>query len=211
MDHPGRPERRGRTDRRPVGLGLNGIATVETARPGDRSVLDLSVHHPDQHFGRSPDQVQVVTEKIERRFAVLGRDVLIYSNVFFAMMIAPEMESILDLSRDLFIGCLLLGLIVVANVMVITTSERKLEIAIRRCEGAKTSDIIAQFVLETAIFCVMGAAAGIILGFALAWMRTTIAPEALMSWAVPWNHVAITVKLLLVLIELFKAVSKKFL
>ena len=67
-----------------------------------------------------------------------------------------------------------------------------MEIAIRRCEGAQTSDIMTQFMLETSLFCGAGALMGIPLGIFLAWVRASLDPAALLTWALPWHHIMVT-------------------
>jgi putative ABC transport system permease protein len=142
----------------------------------------------------APEGLTDTVEEIKQYFASEhGTQVMVYSNVLLTVLLAPELEGMMAINRDIFIICLLVGLVVIANVMLLSVNERRVEIAIRRCEGARTVDIVTQFLIETGAFCSAGAVLGIPLGLFLAWVRASIAPEALLNWALPWHHILVTV------------------
>ncbi len=59
---------------------------------------------------------------------------------------------------------LVVGAIVIANIMLIAVNERGREIGIRRAVGARKSDILAQFLLESVSIAASGGIIGIVLG-----------------------------------------------
>lgn len=61
---------------------------------------------------------------------------------------------------------LLVGGIGIMNIMLATVSERTREIGIRRALGAKQSDIIVQFLIETASLSLFGTGVGVVVGLA---------------------------------------------
>ena len=63
---------------------------------------------------------------------------------------------------------LLVGGIGIMNIMLATVLERTREIGVRRAVGARQSDIARQFLVEAVTICLIGCAAGIILGVTLA-------------------------------------------
>lgn len=81
---------------------------------------------------------------------------------------------------------LLVGGIGIMNIMLATVTERTREIGIRRAIGARRSDIIRQFLVETTVLSTTGGLIGIILGVALPWSVTKIAgiPTATSTWSV---------------------------
>ena len=59
---------------------------------------------------------------------------------------------------------LLVGGIGIMNIMLATVTERTREIGIRRALGAKRSDIIRQFLIETSVLSIVGGVTGILFG-----------------------------------------------
>jgi putative ABC transport system permease protein len=59
---------------------------------------------------------------------------------------------------------LVVGGIGIMNIMLATVTERTREIGIRRALGAKRTDIIWQFLVETVVLSIVGAAVGVVVG-----------------------------------------------
>ena len=64
---------------------------------------------------------------------------------------------------------LLVGGIGIMNIMIVTVTERKQEIGIRKALGASPNKIRIQFLIESASITVLGGIAGIILGIGLSF------------------------------------------
>ncbi|MDA8125312.1 MAG: ABC transporter permease [Deltaproteobacteria bacterium] len=81
---------------------------------------------------------------------------------------------------------LIVGGIGVMNVMLISVSERRSEIGLRRALGAQQSDIQSQFLIESVLLCLVGGMIGILLGIGTSYLFAYFSKwEFIMSyWAV---------------------------
>jgi putative ABC transport system permease protein len=77
---------------------------------------------------------------------------------------------------------LLVGGIGIMNIMLATVTERTREIGIRRALGAKRSDIVRQFLIETIVLSMVGGLTGIGGGFVLLGLMTFTRDAMLASW-----------------------------
>ncbi|MGQ0543167.1 MAG: ABC transporter permease [Blastocatellia bacterium] len=78
---------------------------------------------------------------------------------------------------------LLIGGIGVMNVMLVSVTERTKEIGVRKAIGARSLDIITQFLIEAATLTGLGGILGIILGVSLSLLIQMILPTYIPLWA----------------------------
>ncbi len=83
---------------------------------------------------------------------------------------------------------LLVGGIGIMNIMLASVLERKSEIGLLRAIGARESDVVRQFLVETSVIAAIGALLGVVLGIVLAYVIAAFA-----GWAVAWSIIVILV------------------
>lgn len=103
-------------------------------------------------------------------------------------------ETVLRVIQVLLVGAGGLALFAsgvnVMNVMLVTVSERRREIGLRRAIGATPRDILGRFLLEAAALSTTGGAIGVAIGAALAWAIALLARRGLGHWELaiaPWS------------------------
>src|SRR5206468_2760608 len=86
------------------------------------------------------------------------------SSAFFAVFIMVSAISAI------------VGGIVIMNVMLVSVTERRKEIGVRRAMGATKIDILQQFMAESVVQCIFGGIIGVMLGFLIALLLRKFSP-----------------------------------
>ncbi len=115
----------------------------------------------------------------EDTFGILSSDSLMSLWKDLTGVIAASMVGIVSVF-------LVVGGIVVMNVMLASVTERTREVGIRKSLGARRSDILMQFLVESSVMSALGGAIGLLVAWLIALLvdAATPVPMAVPVWAV---------------------------
>jgi putative ABC transport system permease protein len=112
-----------------------------------------------------------------------GADLSVYSQKETVGVMDKMLGTLTVMLAGIAAISLLVGGIGIMNIMLVSVSERTREIGIRKAVGARTLDVLAQFVLEAIMLSGAGGLIGIALGAGGAWALHALVPTTIDPWS----------------------------
>jgi putative ABC transport system permease protein len=174
------------------GLSMDKFALMPYTAPGRRLICPINILDEVVYKAGSTAELRAAMGEAEaamraRRHLKPGQDNNFTIETSEAILdFWGRISKVLFLALPLLVGIsLVVGGIVIMNIMLMSVTERTREIGIRKALGARRSDIMGQFVVEAATLSTLGAALGIGLGVALAFVvkAATPLPAAIAPWS----------------------------
>ena len=147
------------------------VQTLQRKVLGIRHIQMVSIRMADP--AREAETVALVTELLRREHDIDDPD----RDDFSVTSTAEAQEILGDVVGTISILLLALtsislvvGGVGIMNVMYVSVSERTAEIGLRKAVGARSMDILAQFLVEALIITGLGGLLGILLGILVSWL-----------------------------------------
>jgi putative ABC transport system permease protein len=156
---------------------------------GSRRSIEIKIRAADIRFMQQAIDEATMAMRIRHRLRPLEEN-------DFSVTTSQQLISIWQgISKAIFSALifivsisLVVGGIVLMNVMLVSVTERTREIGVRKALGARRSNIIWQFIVESITLSLVGGVIGIALGFTIAAVISLVSP--LPYLVAPWSIAA---------------------
>ncbi len=156
---------------------------------GSRGSVRLAVKFPDKEtFAEGQYEVEGTMRSIRQLDPLEENDFAINKPEAFQQQYDAMTYAIYGIGIFLTSLALFIGGIGVMNIMFVSVKERTKEIGIRKAVGAKSWEILLQFLIEAVIICLAGGAIGVMLS-----VLTTQAINQIFVAYLSWQTVAIAI------------------
>jgi len=163
------------------------ITTLMKYFPYDLSDIEI-IATPKEH-GYMQDTIEQIINVLRKRrkvgfgkpndFVIATQDTFV--NLYNQLTGAVYLVMVVISSIGLLVGG-----IGVMNIMLVSVKERTREIGIRKAIGARSADIMKQFLIEAIFLTGLGGALGVIIGFGISFLvrAATPLPSSVTAWSV---------------------------
>ena len=174
------------------GLSMDKFLIMPYTAPGRRHICPMNILDQVSIKPFNPDDLRPAMAEVEALMRIRRQLKPGEENNFTLETAEGALEGwekiskVLMLALPLLVGIsLVVGGIVIMNIMLMAVTERTREIGIRKALGARRSDILSQFVVESATLSTLGAGIGIATGIGLAFLvrALTPLPAAVATWS----------------------------
>ncbi len=132
-----------------------------------------------------PERIEVVKAQIQQALRPsFGDEFSVFTQEQTLGLLSTLLGTLTVMLAGIAGISLLVGGIGIMNIMLVSVSERTREIGIRKAVGARTYDIMSQFVIEAVVLSVAGGVIGILIGWVGAAALNGVVPTQVTWWAV---------------------------
>jgi putative ABC transport system permease protein len=160
------------------------ISTAQTrlaqARTADGSYYVSVIYAQAVSAERMQDAAEEVTRLLLDRHKIEFRDDQDFQIITQDQVlgVVGQITGLLTIFLALIAGIsLVVGGIGIMNIMLVSVTERTREIGLRKAVGARNSDILLQFLIESVVISLLGGSLGIVLGTAAAAIGGLLVPQ----------------------------------
>lgn len=172
---------------KPQGGGFGGDQDNQAYMPSTTAQRLLGTDDLSQIIVKAKDSkdVDIIKAQIERTMRpIFGEDLTVFTQEQTLGILSQLLGTLTAMLAGLAGISLLVGGIGIMNIMLVSVSERTREIGIRKAVGARTYDIMSQFVIEAVVLSVVGGMLGILVGSGGALALHRWVPAEITAWAV---------------------------
>jgi putative ABC transport system permease protein len=150
--------------------------------------------------GDIPETIEELRTFVRKRHSIYNPDndptkddFKVISQVDAAAMFTEISEALTLFLVAIAAISLLVGGIGIMNIMLVAVSERTREIGLRKAVGASNSDIMSQFLIESAVLTFIAGVLGVIGGLSMSWLIAVVLENFQPDWEfiVSWESVVL--------------------
>ncbi|MCL5667005.1 MAG: ABC transporter permease [Patescibacteria group bacterium] len=153
------------------------VAQMSNSDLGEATALDIAATLRRNHGITNPDKDDFV---VQTAASALDTFNTIFNGITILLIAIAAIS-------------LIVGGVGIMNIMYVVVTERTAEIGLKKALGAKNSDILNEFLIESILVTVLGGAVGILAGGFLGWVVALIARAGNLAWtfSVPLYAIAL--------------------
>ncbi len=151
-------------------------------RDTERSVVLIVRARSAERVEQAMDQITDVLRRRHKLLPAQPNDFEVQSQAGVLKAVKKVTDGI-SMGAAVIVGfALLVATIGVTNIMLVSVTERTREIGIRKAIGAKSQNILSQFLIEAVTLCALGGAVGILAGLGFSVVGQAILNHLIPGW-----------------------------
>lgn len=160
-------------------------SSVMARMTGTTHLQQITVRVRSDHAARNVERD--IVDLLTQRHG--SRDFYLHNSDTLRATVEKTTRVLQGLILSIAVIALLVGGIGVMNIMLVSVTERTSEIGLRMAVGARSSDILRQFLIEAVLVCVLGG----VVGLALAWLLGMVIQPLLPMIQLVFSPVALAI------------------